>query len=54
MTDQKTQEQKSPQEDKPNYANWDYPTWIKNNPNATEKEIRQWLKDRSNRQRLGL
>ena len=41
-------------QDKPNYTNWDYPTWMKSNPNATEKEIREWLKARANRKLLGL
>jgi hypothetical protein len=37
----------------PVYTNWDYPTWIKNNPNATEKEIKAFLKQRQNMQKLG-
>ena len=35
-------------EEKPNYMNWDLSTWLNNNPNATPKEIKQFLKDKKN------
>jgi hypothetical protein len=33
-------------ESKPNYTNWDYPTWMKNNPNATPEEIKQFFREK--------
>ena len=34
------------EEDKPNYTNWDYPTWIRNNPNATPEQIKQFFREK--------
>jgi hypothetical protein len=40
-------------DNKPHYRNWDFPTFMKKNPNATEKEIREFLRERSNLRKLG-
>jgi hypothetical protein len=52
MTNKET-EKPEEKEIEPVYTNWDFPTWMKNNPNATEKEIRAFLKQRQNMQKLG-
>jgi hypothetical protein len=46
MTDHKIDEPKLPERETPNYTNWDYPTWIKNNPNATPEQIRQFFREK--------
>jgi hypothetical protein len=51
--DHKINELEAPEVDRPVYRNWDFFTFMKNNPDATEKEIRAFLKERQNIQRLG-
>jgi hypothetical protein len=49
MTKDKKQDSKetlSKETETPNYKNWDYPTFMKNNPNATPEEIRTFLRQK--------
>lgn len=50
MTKDKKQDSKetlsTETETTPNYKNWDYPTFMKNNPNATPEEIRTFLRQK--------
>jgi hypothetical protein len=46
-------EDQAERDNKPHYRNWDFPTFMKKNPNATEKEIREFLRERSNLRKLG-
>lgn len=46
MQNIKIDEPKLPEEDKPNYTNWDFGNFMKNNPNATPQEIKQFLREK--------
>jgi hypothetical protein len=45
MIKEKAQTQET-EEVQPVYTNWDFPTFMKNNPNATPEQVRQFLQEK--------
>lgn len=43
---EKTTKSQNEKEIQPVYTNWDFSTWMRNNPNATPDEIKKFLREK--------